>query len=166
VDIEGTGKRVLVNAPLAGAFVKPPDYKGAVPVVFYRPGVWKREVISQELEGVLHGLAVTDWNKDAGEDILTASFTGVDVFSFGKKKRWERTRIVNGNPDPWPRSGSSEIAVGHLARARFLSTIEPWHGNQVVVYRQQGQKWQRQVIDTTLNDGHVLDRRPESGQQG
>ncbi|MEK6286880.1 MAG: VCBS repeat-containing protein [Acidobacteriota bacterium] len=156
VDIDGKGKKVLVNAPLAGAFVKPPDYRGAVPLVFYRPGIWKREIISQELEGVVHGLAVTDWNKDGREDILTASFLGVDLFSFGKTKAWGRSRLVNGNPDPWPRSGSSEIAVGRSGKDRFLSTIEPWHGNQVVVYRKQGQSWQRQVIDTSLNDGHVL----------
>jgi aldos-2-ulose dehydratase/isomerase family protein/VCBS repeat protein len=155
-DIDGNGKKVLVNAPLAGALVKLPDYKGAVPLVFYRPGSWKREIISQELEGVLHGLVTTDWNKDGREDVLTASFMGVDLFSFGKKKAWARTRIANGNADPWPRSGSSEIAVGRLGRDRFLGTIEPWHGNQVVVYGQQGQSWQRQVIDTSLNDGHVL----------
>jgi hypothetical protein len=46
--------------------------------------------------------------------------------------------------------------VGRLGKERFLGAIEPWHGNQVVVYRQQGSSWQRQVIDTTLNDGHVL----------
>jgi hypothetical protein len=124
--------------------------------VFYRPGTWKREIISQELEGVLHGVFITDWNKDGREDILTAGFMGVDLFSLGKSKGWARTRIVSGNPDPWPRSGSSEIAVGRLGKDRFLCTIEPWHGNQVVVYRQQGQNWQRQVIDTSLNDGHVL----------
>src|SRR5215831_2321046 len=43
VDI-GKGKRVLVNAPLAGSSARPPDYKAAVPLVFYRPGVWKREL--------------------------------------------------------------------------------------------------------------------------
>ena len=156
VDIEGKGKKVLVNAPLAGALVRPPDYKGTVPLVFYRPGYWKREIISEELEGVVHGLAETDWDKDGREEILTASFLGVDVFSIGRKKVWGRSRIASGNPDPWPRGGASEIAVGRLGRDRFLCTIEPWHGNQVVVYRQQGQNWQRQVIDTTLNDGHVL----------
>jgi FG-GAP-like repeat len=156
LDMDGNGKKVLVNAPLAGAMVKLPDYKGAVPLVFYRPGNWKREVISQELEGVLHGIFVTDWNNDGREDILTASFLGVDLFSFGKNNAWARTSIVNGNADPWPRSGSSEIAVGRLGKDRFLCTIEPWHGNQVVTYRQQGNSWQRQVIDTSLNDGHVL----------
>src|SRR5262245_50504896 len=28
-----------------------------IPLVYYRPGSWKREVISEELEGVLHGVA-------------------------------------------------------------------------------------------------------------
>lgn len=156
LDMDGSGKKVLVNAPLAGALVKLPDYKGAVPLVFYRPGVWKREIISQELEGVLHGILITDWDKDGREDILTASFLGVDRFNFGKNKRWARTKIVNGNPDPWPRSGASEIALGRLGKERFICTIEPWHGNQVVVYAPQGQSWQRQVIDASLNDGHVL----------
>jgi hypothetical protein len=155
-DIDGKGKKVLVNAPLAGALAKMPDYKGKVPLVFYRPRVWKREIISQELEGVLHGVLITDWNKDGRDDILTASFLGVDVFSISKKGVWRRSSLVSGNPDPWPRSGSSEIAVGQLGRDRFLGTIEPWHGNQVVVYRKQSNTWQRAVIDTTLNDGHVL----------
>jgi hypothetical protein len=155
-DVDGNGKRVLVNAPLAGADVRPPDYKGSVPLVLYRPGVWKREVISQELEGVLHGIVITDWNRDRREDILTASFLGVDLFSMGSKKRWDRTTITRGNPDPWPRSGSSEIAVGTLGKDRFLCAIEPWHGNEVVVYLQQGPRWQRMVIDASLNDGHVL----------
>jgi aldos-2-ulose dehydratase/isomerase family protein/VCBS repeat protein len=156
LDIDGNGKKVLLNAPLAGALAKPPDYRGAVPLVFYRPGKWKREIVSNELEGVLHGVFITDWDNDGREDTLTASFRGIDLFTFGKTGRWKRTRIADGNPDAWPQSGSSEIAVGWLKRDRFLCSIEPWHGNQVVVYRKQAQSWQRQVIDTTLNDGHVL----------
>lgn len=156
LDMDGNGKKVLVNAPLAGAQVTLPDYKGAVPVVFYRPGAWKREYISQELEGVLHAILVTDWNADGKEDLLTAGFLGVDLFNYGKNKHWARTRILPGNPEPWPRSGSSEIAVGKVGRDRFLCTIEPWHGNQVVVYHQQGKDWKREVIDASLNDGHVL----------
>jgi len=156
MDIDGNGKKVLLNAPLAGATVKPPDYRGAVPLVYYRPGSWKREVISEELEGVLHGVAVADWDGDRREEILTASFLGIDLFNFGKDGRWRRTRLASGNPDPWPRSGSSEIAIGGLGRDRFLCAIEPWHGNQVVVYLREKQAWRRQVIDATLNDGHTL----------
>jgi FG-GAP-like repeat len=156
VDIEGDGKKVVVNAPLAGALVKPPDYKGAVPLVFYRPGSWKREIISEDLQGVLHGVYVGDWDMDRREDILTASFLGVDLFAFEKKKRWSHTKIVAGNPDPWPRGGASEVAVGRLGRNRFFCTIEPWHGNQIAVYLQNERTWRRYVIETGLNDGHVL----------
>lgn len=155
-DIEGNGKKVLINAPLAGTAAKAPDYKDQVPLVMYRPGSWKREVISEELEGVLHGILIMNWDNDKREDILTAGFLGVDSFSFGRKKKWQRTKIVNGNPDPWPKSGASDIAVGHQRRDRFFCTIEPWHGNQVVVYREQSKRWQRTVIDTSLNDGHAL----------
>jgi FG-GAP-like repeat len=155
-DIDGSGKKVLVNAPLAGSTARPPDYRGAAPLVMYRPGTWKREIISTGLEGVLHGILIADWDNDGRDDILTASFLGVDLFILGKNKLWRQTKLVSGNPDPWPKSGSSEIAIGHLGRDRFLATIEPWHGNQVVVYRQQGRAWNRQVIDSGLNDGHVL----------
>jgi len=155
-DIDGSGKKVLVNAPLVGLQGKAPDYKDKTPLVFYRPGAWKRENISQELEGVVHGLLIAHWDADHRDDILTASFLGVDKFTFSRNNTWGRSTIVKGNTDPWPRSGSSEIAIGRLKRDRFLSTIEPWHGNQVVVYSANGSGWQRQVIDSSLNDGHVL----------
>lgn len=155
-DIDGSGKKVLVNAPLAGATVQPPEYKGNLPLVFYRPGSWKREVITTVLEGVLHGVAIVDLEKDGREDILTASFVGVDVFRFGKDGKWLRNKLVKGDPAPWPKAGASEIAVGMLGKERFLSTIEPWHGNQVVVYRFGKNDWERLVIDDRLNDGHTL----------
>jgi len=155
-DIEGSGKKVLINAPLVGATAKAPDYWEPVSLVMYRPGSWKREVISEELQGVLHGILITDWNNDKRDDVLTASFLGVDCFTFGRDKKWKRTSLVNGDPSPWPKSGASDIAVGSLARERFFSTIEPWHGNQVAIYRKQNNKWQRNVIETGLNDGHVL----------
>lgn len=155
-DIDHSGKKVLVNAPLAGASVLPPEYKGNVPLVLYRPGVWKREVISTALEGVLHGISILDIDRDGREDILTASFGGVDSFRFGKDGRWLRNKLVKGDPAPWPKSGASEIAVGMIGKERFLATIEPWHGNQVAVYRFGQTDWERLVIENSLNDGHTL----------
>src|SRR6185436_4425778 len=54
------------------------------------------------------------------------------------------------------KSGSSDVAVGHLGRERFLATIEPWHGNQVVVYRMDAGTWKRHVIDDAIADGHTI----------
>ncbi|MBS1809433.1 MAG: VCBS repeat-containing protein [Acidobacteria bacterium] len=155
-DLDGSGKKVLVNAPLANANAQLPEYRGNVPLVLYRPGSWKREVISTALEGVLHGLYIVDIDRDGREDILTASFVGVDSFRFVKEGRWLRNKLVAGDPAPWPKSGASEIAVGMLGKERFLATIEPWHGNQVAVYRFGKTDWERLVIDDTLNDGHTL----------
>src|SRR5712692_5012008 len=72
-DIYGTGKKVLVNAPLTGASAEAPDYEDHVPLVFYRPGEWKRELIGNENEGVVHGIYITDWDHDDRDAILTAS---------------------------------------------------------------------------------------------
>ena len=155
-SIDGSGKKVLVNAPLAGASVQPPEYKGNVPLVFYRPDGWKREVITSALEGVLHGVSILDIDADGREDILTASFVGVDLFRYGKEGKWLRNKLVKGDPAPWPKSGASEIAVGMLGKERFLTTIEPWHGNQVAVYRFGKNDWERLVIDDKLLDGHTL----------
>ena len=155
-DLDGSGKRVVLNQPLTGAKAEAPDYRDQTPLVFYRPGEWKRQLISTEDSGVVHGIFVLDWDGDGRDAILTASFTGIHLLRFGKDGRWSRTEIAKGDPAPWPKSGSSDIAVGRLGKSRFLAAIEPWHGNQVAVYRQQGGRWERQVIDTTLVDGHTI----------
>ncbi len=155
-DADGTGRKVLINAPLAGATVAPPEYKGKVPIVFYRPGEWKRELLSEALEGVLHGIFVTDWDQDGREELLTASFLGIHLFRLGKDGLWRGTELTKGSPAPWPKCGASEVAVGRLGRSRFMCSIEPWHGNQVVLYTQKGKAWRRQVLDDTLAEGHTI----------
>ncbi len=140
-DVEGSGRKVAVNAPLAGAGADAPDFNANVPLVFYRPGEWKREVISTDERGVVHGIFID------GRSILTASFLGIHRYELDHGK-WKRTEISKGDPAPWPKSGSSDIAPGK----GFLAAIEPWHGTQVVVY----EKGQRKVIDTTLDQGHTV----------
>jgi hypothetical protein len=155
-DIDGSGKKVLINAPLAGEKAVPPEYRAHVPLVCYRPGSWKREVISDDLEGVFHGIRVTDWDGDGRDEILTASFGGIDVFKLGKDGRWRRTELAKGDPSPWPKSGASDVDTGRLGAKKFLCSIEPWHGNQVAVYLEEGGAWKRQVIEDKLVDGHAL----------
>jgi hypothetical protein len=150
------GVRLLVTAPLAGASAEPPDYKAHVPLVAYRPGTWKRESISDALEGVLHGIAITDWNGDGRDEILSASFSGIHLFERGKDGAWRGSQLAKGDPDAWPKSGASEVAVGHLGARKFFCTIEPWHGNIVAVYFEESGVWQRRVIEEAMIDGHTL----------
>ncbi len=155
-DIDGTGNKVLVNAPLAGPNAYGPDYRGHVPLAYYRPGMWKRQVIGDQEEGILHGIFVTDWDHNGRDAILIGSFLGIHLYRFGQDGKWSRTEIGAGSPLPWPRSGSSDITVGHCGNQPFVAAIEPWHGNEVAVYRTTGTSWQRQVIDDTLLDAHTI----------
>jgi len=150
------GKPVVVNAALTGPEAEPPDYRGRTPLVFYRPGEWKRHLISDENSGVVHGILITDWDGDGRDEILTASFGGIHLFRLGQDGRWTRTEIARGDPAPWPKSGSSDIALGRLGGARFLAAIEPWHGNQVAIYSERNKTWERSVIDDSLVDGHTI----------
>ena len=165
-DIDGSGRLVVINAALTGAAASAPDYRGQTPLVYYVPGEWKRRVISTENSGVVHGIFVTDWDGNGRQGILSASFTGIHLFRYTEQARWTRTELAKGDPAPWPKSGSSDIAVGrlglgpmaggHLPMTRFLAAIEPWHGNQVAVYTRHGTQWERAVVDTSLNDGHTI----------
>ena len=155
-DIDGTGRKVVVNQPLTAATVEHPEDRAHTPLVFYRPGDWKRQVIAEQDEGVVHGIYPVDWDGDGRDAILTASFVGIHLYKLEKDGRWSRTEIAKGDPAPWPKSGSSDVAVGRLGKQRFLAAIEPWHGNQVAIYRESAGQWQRHVIDDTLADGHTI----------
>jgi FG-GAP-like repeat/FG-GAP repeat len=148
------GSTVFLNAPLIGEKAVAPDYRDHVPLIYYRPGEWKRTLIGSENEGIVHGITAVDWDGKGRDSILTASFLGIDLYRFNNG--WTRTEISIGNPDPWPKSGSSDVAVGRLGKQRFLAAIEPWHGNKVVVYTEHKGQWQREVIDTILIDAHTI----------
>jgi FG-GAP-like repeat/FG-GAP repeat len=161
-DVDGSGIKVAVNAALTGPHAAPPDYAGDhPPLVLYRPGTWKRELISDENEGVQHGLLVTRWDRnDQRDSILTASFSGIHLYQFGPDQagqpKWSRTEIARGDPSPCPKCGSSDVALGHLGNMKFVAAIEPWHGNQVAIYSPKGAAWGRKVIDDSLVDGHTI----------
>jgi len=155
-DIDGSGKKVLINAPLTGAKAEAPEYRDAAPLVFYRPGEWKRQMIGELNQGVQHGIYIFDWDGDGRDEILTASFSGLHYYKLTKAGKWDRTEIAKGDPGAWPKSGSSDVAVGKLGKERFMTAIEPWHGNQVAVYTLEKKEWARKVIDDALVDGHTI----------
>jgi len=153
VDIDGSGRRVFVNAPMVGPQAERPDYRDQTPLVLYRPDAWQREVISTT-EGVVHGLYVSRRAGEAHSLIITAGFAGVFVNEL-RDGAWQRTRLIQGSPEAWPRSGASEFTELWLGEERLLATIEPWHGHQVVIYRLAGGAWIRQVVDEDVSLGHA-----------
>jgi len=175
-DIDGDGRLELVAAPLLGYGAEPPDYKAGAPLTWFEPPevlfrghvsageqappAWTSHLIDDSLT-VVHGIHVMDWDGDGRDEVLSASFEGVRLFHSagrGNDLRWTKTQLAAGDQTSKPRRGASEIAVGQIRGRRFLATIEPWHGEQVVVYFEgkRGELWNRHVIDSSFRDGHAL----------
>lgn len=150
----GSRERVLVNAPLCGPTATAPDYKGKTPLYAYRAPEWTREVLPDAEEGVVHAIEPVPWT-GAGPSLLSAGFLGIHRYEI-KNGKWSVSPVVSGDSSPWPKSGSSDVAVVRAGGPRTLAAIEPWHGNQVVIYREAGATYQRSVIDSTISDGHTL----------
>jgi hypothetical protein len=154
------GQKLLASAPIitaesADGFAN--SNHTVTPLHIYRPPAWKRETVTEESRGVVHGLVIDDWNGDGRSDILTTGYMGMFAHSLDRNGSWTRTEIIKGDPAEWPRGGVSDVAIGRLGGKRFLVTNEPFHGNQVVVYVQTADgAWGRNIIETTINNSHSL----------
>ncbi|MBI3666442.1 MAG: VCBS repeat-containing protein, partial [Acidobacteria bacterium] len=164
-DVDGDGKKELINAPLIGPQALAPRYEDRVPLVYYRipkdwTSEWKRETIDDQLTGVLHRLRPVHWDGGKREQILTAGFDGIvlhQASGTGDKLRWENKLLARGHEEAPPRAGASDVRLGHLNKRRFLAAVEPWHGNEVVVYTEDAAgRWQRRVIFSELVEGHEV----------
>lgn len=156
--VDDSGVPVLVNAPILHADAESqadPD-RLPTPLVFYRPGDWQRESITVENEGVVHGLLPWDSDGDGVDEVLTAGRLGVYSHVLESDGSWMRTEVTAGKPGDYPDGGSSDLGAGLFDGAPFFAAIEPFHGNEVVVYRQRDDGWNRLVIDTELENGHTI----------
>jgi hypothetical protein len=119
-------------------------------------GPWTPLVLSEELR-VMHNF----WPVGSGDtqQILAASYEGVSVVA-NIGGTWQSTRVGEGNQaNPKSNRGASEVKGGSLKGGSFFATIEPWHGNQVVVYTPPGKESDlsvRHVIDDHLRWGHAV----------
>ena len=165
-DVDGDGKKELINAPLIGPKGLAPRYdQDSVSLVYYHvppklDGEWRRLLIDDQLHGVLHRARVVKWNEGKRDQILTAGFDGIilhEPSGTGADLRWKRTLLSKGHEEEAPRAGTSDVAVGHIKKTRIMAAVEPWHGNEVVVYTPgPGGAWKRQVIFTDLKEGHEV----------
>ena len=163
-DVDGDGSKEMINAPLIGPQALAPRYEDRVPLVYYHAprapeGDWPRRLIDDQLTGVLHRLRVVRWEPGKREQILTAGFDGIVLHRSrgkGERLRWENRLLARGHQAPPPRAGSSDVGMGRSGKRRFLAAVEPWHGNEVVVYTGNGGAWRRRVIFSELREGHEV----------
>jgi hypothetical protein len=170
-DLDGDGRDELVVGPLLGRGTTRPNFaENGVRLLAYKipkdpvAGPWEPEVINDELH-VTHNFQAVDVSGNGQLDILIVSFEGVSLLERGDDGRWQRHLIGTGNQETSPNRGASEIKLGRLATGkRYIATIEPWHGHQVVVYTEPEdtgpdayrQMWTRHVLDEQLAWGHAV----------
>ena len=94
------------------------------------------------------------WDDPDRDAVFSASFGGVHVHRHIDGE-WIPELLLPGDPAPWPRSGASDVDTGRVGDRTFITTIEPWHGPQVVVYLEDSGGWARHVIDT-IGSGHTI----------
>jgi hypothetical protein len=169
-DIDGSGKARLLVGPLMGReSTQKANWMDGRPVrlLAYKipkdpvHDVWEPDVIDESLH-VLHNFWPVAASSGKGLDILCASYEGVNLLSRDVSGKWQRRHLGEGNQaNPRSNRGSSEIKQGKLKNGgKFLATIEPWHGNQVVVYTEPVDPskglWDRHVLDEQLRWGHAV----------
>ena len=160
-DIDGDGRKELINGPLIGPLGLGPTYdQDRVPLFWYGQDGWQRQVVADDIGGILHRVRPVDWNGDRREELLTASFDGITLYTAaggGAGLTWESRRLSPGHEGEAPRLGSSDVALGQLNGQRLLASVEPWHGNEIVAYTEDGTgTWRRRVLFSEMVGGHEV----------
>ena len=166
-DIDGDGRSELIVVPLMGRDSTKPNFAetGVRVLAFSVPKDpaqerWPMRVLNDEMH-VCHNFQPLDFDGDKDLDILVTSFEGVNLLTNDGKGNYTRKVIGEGNQKTSPNRGASEIKSGTLADgSRYIATIEPWHGHQVVVYTEPADPktglWTRTVVDEELKWGHAV----------
>jgi hypothetical protein len=176
-DVDGDGAPELVSVPLMGkASTAKNNWMDGAPVrvIAYKVPKdptkerWTPEVLDESLH-VAHNFAPIAGAGKA-KDILAASYEGVSLIT-RQGNKWTRLLLGAGNQEtPKGRRGASEIKQGTLKRGKkVIATIEPWHGDQVVVYTEPAdpkKMWDRHVIDDELKWGHAVSFADLDGDGG
>lgn len=122
---------------------------------------WPATLLDGELNA-MHNHWHFDFNDDGTVDTLTASREGVHVVR-RTAEGWKKRKLGTGARGDEPTSnGAGEIKTGRLpGGGTFVVTVEPMHGDQLVVYTAPSSAadeplWRRQVIDEGFRRGHAL----------
>lgn len=123
-------------------------------------GPWTPKVVADQFH-VVHNFWPVDFDGNGKTELLVACYEGLWLLRPEQGGQWKARQIGTGEQsNPNGSRGCSEAKLGHAKSGqRFIATIEPWHGNEVVVYTQpqNGEGlWDRKVLDSGLHEGHGI----------
>ncbi len=168
-DVKGSGNPQLIVVPLQGRGTSGPQWdqgQGVRILVFDVPDdpfteAWPMEVADDTLH-TTHNFQALDLDDDGRDELLIGAWEGLFLLDRDDEGRWQRTKLGIGSPEATPFAGVSEVKLGRLEDGtRYIATIEPWHGQDVVVYLEPASNpletlWTRTVIDTPVRSGHAV----------
>src|SRR5215813_8657756 len=77
-DLDGDGRKELLNAPLIGEKSLAPTYdQDRASLFWYSSKDWKRHVIATDIPGIIHRVRPVKWDSGARDQLLVASFEGI-----------------------------------------------------------------------------------------
>ena len=148
---EQGGKNFLAVLPLHGPGNVSGEGEG-INFLGYRPEEdWKTFLIHKGFH-LAHNFDPVKWDRSGNESILVACKEGVHLLYPAGKNQWTARQMTE--------KGAGEVRLGKLPNGkRFITSIEPMHGNEVVINPEaKSGLWSqnRVVIDNGLSQGHAL----------
>ena len=140
----------LIVAPLHGRGNRSGQGKGVKLIAYQVPedplAVWDTTTVDQSMH-MTHNFVLDD--KGGSEPgFLVAGREGVNRFVY-KGGEWENQNLEA------LRSPAGEVSLGSLNGQNFITTIEPMHGNRLVLYR-GGNFEQKTILFDQMKQGHAL----------
>jgi sugar lactone lactonase YvrE len=156
------GRHDLIVAPLHGRGNRGGEGAGVRVLAYIRPAdprsAWRTELADDALH-VTHNLELVQWDADPEEEVLLAGREGVFLLD-RSPEGWRREQLAGNEEGESAFRGASEIRTGKLPGGqRYLATIEPFHGHELVRYipPAAGKRlWRRLVLDAGLRGGHAI----------
>lgn len=148
----------LVVSPLHGRGNRGGEGEGVRLLEYTMPerpiGVWETNVMEDTMH-MTHNLDAVQWDDDDEMEVLYCGREGIMLLDRQADGSWDGKTLINAEKNEGFR-GAGEVRGGTLGQGRMIATIEPMHGNEVVVYTGTGERWKRRVLDGSLNEGHAV----------
>ena len=117
---------------------------------------WVRTLVNGDLH-MTHNVDPIQMDSDPENEILICATEGVFLADW-KNGRWENEQLAGKEVGHENFIGASEVRHGKLPDSKnYFVTVESFHGNNLVLYKQKADKsYGRQIIFSKMSGGHAV----------